>query len=79
MSSSLPPRGVQNDRTWELCVRQSFKASIVEPEAVSEKGVLYLFGQDGMLVIQYDATLVPADVAKSIVSEMQKYEQQRAG
>ena len=52
------------------------KEQAVKPEAVSEEGVLHLFGPDGMLVIQYDATMVPPDVAKSNVSEMQDYEQQ---
>lgn len=49
----------------------------VEPEAVTEEGVLHLFGPDGMLVVQYDATLVPEDVAKDVVSEMQKREHQK--
>lgn len=44
--------------------------------AVREEGALHLFGPDGMLVVQYDATMVPPDVAKSNVSEMQDYEQQ---
>ena len=49
----------------------------VEPEAVTEEGVLHLFGPDGMLVVQYDATLVPEDVAKDVVKEMQKREHQK--
>lgn len=49
----------------------------VKPEAVTEEGVLHLFGPDGMLVVQYDATLVPEDVAKNVVYEMQKREQQK--
>ncbi|CAK0787802.1 hypothetical protein CVIRNUC_011024 [Coccomyxa viridis] len=51
------------------------QAAAVKPEAVSEEGVLHLFGPDGMLIIQYDATLVPADVARSVLKEVQKYEQ----
>ena len=51
------------------------QATAVKPEAVSEEGVLHLFGPDGMLIIQYDATLVPADIARSVLREMHKYEQ----
>lgn len=47
----------------------------VEPEAATEEGVLHLFGPDGMLVIQYDATLLPQDVAKNVVEKLQGFEQ----
>ena len=53
------------------------QAAAVKPEALSEEGVLHPFGPDGMLIIQYDATAVPADVARSMLKEMEKIEQPR--
>ena len=52
------------------------KSAAVKVEDVTEEGVIHLFGPDGMLIIQYDATLLPQDVAEDVVSRMQKYEQQ---
>ena len=63
------------DSVQRFAEEPSAQAAAVKPEAVSEEGVLHLFGPDGMLIIQYDATLVPADVARSVLKEVQKYEQ----
>lgn len=41
---------------------------------MTKEGVLHLFGPDGMLVVHYDATLIPEGVAKSINNEMQRRE-----
>ena len=49
--------------------------SAVKPEAVTEEGVLHLFGPDGMLIIQYDATLLPQNVAKDILEKMGSVEE----
>ena len=51
------------------------KGAAVKPEAVTEEGVLHLFGPDGMLVIQYDATLLPQEVAKDVMEKLQEFEQ----
>ncbi len=52
------------------------KSAAVKVDDVTEEGVIHLFGPDGMLIIQYDATLVPQDIAEDVVNQMQKYEQQ---
>ena len=50
------------------------KGAAVKPEAVTEEGVLHLFGPDGLLVIQYDATVLPKDVAEDVMRRLQEYE-----
>ena len=50
------------------------KEAAVKPEAVTEEGVLHLFGPDGLLVIQYDATLLPRDVAEDVMRRLQECE-----
>jgi len=52
------------------------KRAAVKVDDVTEEGVIHLFGPDGMLIIQYDAMLLPQDVADDIVDQMNKYEQQ---
>jgi len=47
------------------------KSAAVKVDDVTEEGVIHLFGPDGMLIIQYDATLVPQDIAEDVVNQMQ--------
>ena len=63
------------DSVQRIAESPAAKSTAVKPEAVTEEGVLHLFGPDGMLVMQYDATLLPQDVAKDVIERLQDFEQ----
>lgn len=63
------------DSVQRFAEHPAAKGAAVKPEAVTEEGVLHLFGPDGLLVIQYDATLLPQDVAEDVMRRLQESEQ----
>ena len=63
------------DSVQRFSESQAAEGSAVKPEAVTEEGVLHLFGPDGMLIIQYDATLLPQNVAKDVLEKMGSVEE----
>ncbi|CAL5224862.1 g7620 [Coccomyxa viridis] len=53
------------DSVQRLAGSPAAGGAAVMPDVVTEEGVLHLFGPDGMLVIQYDATLLLQEGAKN--------------